>query len=114
MTQGDNYMDEPRDCTRCGESYRLTRDKPGKIDVCHRCGSMTETTARVGGNMIWDGKHTPEIEIKPMRDARKFNSKTRRLGAGVTASLCVSKKQAESDLFSNGQWMKDESLEGDE
>lgn len=106
-------MESVRECSRCGGSYRLTRDKPGKIDVCHQCGSITETTARVGGNMVWDGKQAPEIEIKPMKDAVKFNSKTRRLGAGVTASLCVNKKQAESELFRNGQWMSDEVLKKD-
>jgi hypothetical protein len=74
---------------------------------------MTETVSRVGGNMIWDGKHAPEIEIKSMKAAKRFASKTRRLGAGVTASICVSKKQAESELFRNGQWMKDDTMEAD-
>lgn len=106
-------MEASRECSRCGGTYRLTRDKPGKIDVCHRCGSITETEARVGGNMVWQGKHAPEIEIKPMRAAQRFASKTRRLGAGVTASMIVSKKQAESELFHNGQWMKNDPLEGD-
>jgi hypothetical protein len=103
-------MKEIRECSRCGAEYRLTRDKPGKIDVCHQCGSITETEARVGGNMIWSSKHAPELEIKPMKEAQRFNSKIRRLGAGVTASIIKNKKGAERELFRNGQWMKDDPL----
>lgn len=105
--------EELRRCTQCGDKYRLTRDKPGKIYLCWGCGARTETEARVGGNMVWTGKQAPEIEIKSMKEAKKFAAKTRRLGAGVTASLCVSKKKAESELFRNGQWMKNEPMEGD-
>ena len=104
---------EPRECVDCGDEYKLTPDKPGKINQCHQCGAKSETTARVGGNMIYDGKQAPEIEIKPMTEAKKFNAKTRRLGVGVTASICVSKKQAEQDLFRNGQWLKDDPITGD-
>lgn len=104
---------EPRECSKCGNEYHLTRDKPGKIDQCWKCGAASETEARVGGNMIWLGKQAPEIEIKSMAEAKRFNAKTRRLGAGVTASLCVSKKRAEKEMFQNGQWIKDDSLEGD-
>jgi hypothetical protein len=100
-------------CRQCGSKYRLTRDKPGKIYLCWGCGSRTETEARVGGNMIWEGKQAPYIEVKPMKEAQRFASKTRRLGAGVTASLITRKKQAEQELFRNGQWMKDDSLETD-
>ncbi len=85
-------MNETRECSRCGDKYRLTRDKPGKIDVCHRCGAITETESRLGGNMVYDGKHAPEIEIKPMREAKRFNSKTRRFGAGVTSCFVPNKR----------------------
>lgn len=101
---------DSRICVDCGSDYKLTAKKPGKINQCHQCGSKSETTARVGGNMIFTSKHAPEIEIKPMTEAKKFNSKQRRLGAGVTASICVNKKQAEQELFCNGQWMKDDPI----
>jgi hypothetical protein len=110
MKGKSEMSDEVRECTICGREYVLDRNKPGLINQCWDCGSLHETTARVGGNMIYTSKQAPEIEIKPMREARKFNRKTRRLGAGVTASLCVSKKKAESELFHNGQWMSDEPL----
>ena len=102
--------DNSRTCSDCGDEYHLTRDKPGKIYQCWSCGSKSETTERVGGNMIFTSKHAPEIEIKPMDEARRFNSKTKRLGAGVTASIIKSKKGAERELFHNGQWMKDDPL----
>jgi DNA-directed RNA polymerase subunit RPC12/RpoP len=101
---------DTRSCADCGNNYKLTLAKPGKVNQCHQCGSRSETMARVGGNMVYTGKQAPEIEIKPMADARRFNNKTRRLGAGVTASLVTRKKEAEQDLFRHGQWMKDEPL----
>lgn len=101
---------DTRTCVDCGDEYKLTAKKPGKINQCHQCGSLSETTVRVGGNMIFTSKHAPEIEIKPMDEAQKFNSKTKRLGAGVTASIIKNKKGAERELFRNGQWMKDDPL----
>lgn len=91
----------------------VTPNKPGKINECHQCGAVAETEARVGGNMVWEGKQAPYIEVKSMKDAKKFASKTRRLGAGVTASLVQNKNVAERSLFRNGTWMSDDSLEGD-
>jgi hypothetical protein len=110
LTVKGEFMLVPQDlraCSDCGDEYRLTPTKPGKVNQCHQCGSKSETTARVGGNMIYTSKQAPEIEIKSMTEAKKFNSKTRRLGAGVTASLVTSKKGSERELFHNGQWMGD-------
>lgn len=101
---------DTRECVDCGDEYKLTPSKPGKVNQCHQCGAKSETTARVGGNMIYTSKQAPEIEIKPMEEAKRFNSKTRRLGAGVTASIVVDKKGAERELFRNGQWMKDDPM----
>jgi len=100
-------------CVHCGKEFEPSQNKPGKVNECWQCGSKTETTARVGGNMIWLGKQAPEIEIKSLQAAKKFASKTRRLGAGVTASIVANKKGAEKELFKNGQWMKNDPLEGD-
>jgi DNA-directed RNA polymerase subunit RPC12/RpoP len=100
-------------CVHCGREFEPSQNKPGKVNECWQCGSKTETTARVGANMIWTGKQAPEIEIKSLASAKKFAAKTRRFGAGVTASIVVSKKKAESDLFRNGQWMSDESIRED-
>lgn len=100
--------DEIRECSICGREYFLDRNKPGLIHQCWDCGASHETTARVGGNMIYTSKQAPEIEIKSMHDAKKFNRQTRRLGAGVTASIIANKKKAESDLFSQGTWMRND------
>jgi hypothetical protein len=105
--------DDIRECSECGARYRLTRQKPGRIDQCDRCGQRAGEVERVGGNMIWHHKTGPEIEIKSGTAARDFAAKTRRLGAGVTASLCESKAGAEKELFKHGQWMSTEPLKGD-
>jgi hypothetical protein len=101
-----------RECAECGNRYRLTQDKPGKINVCGDCGRAGEVE-RAGGNMIWHHKTGPEIEIKSRSQAEAFAGKTRRLGAGVTASLTQSKTAAEAELFKNGQWMKTEPMKAD-
>ena len=100
-------------CIHCEKEFQPSQQKPGKVNECWSCGLTHETTARVGGNMIWLGKQAPEIEIKSMKAAKKFASKTRRLGAGVTASIIANKKGAEKDLFRNGQWMKNDPMSGD-
>lgn len=102
---------ESRTCIDCGNNYTLTMSKPGKVNQCHQCGSRSETTARVGGNMIYTSKQAPTLEIKSMAAAKRFNSQTRRLGAGVTASIITNKKKSENELFRNGQWMLNEPME---
>jgi hypothetical protein len=97
-------------CRDCGEEYRLERDKPGYATQCWDCGAKSETTAKVGGNMVYTSKQAPELEIKSMAEAKKFNRQTRRFGAGVTASLVVNKGAAERSQFKHGTWMKDDSL----
>lgn len=102
-----------RQCDDCSEEYKLTSDKPGRINQCGECGESTELDGeeRLGGNMIWTGKQAPEIEIKPISRAQDFADKTQRFGAGVTMSICESKGAAERSLFSQGQWMSTESLQ---
>lgn len=104
--------DEIRECSECGARYRLTRQKPGRIDQCGACGQRAGEVERVGGNMIWHHKTGPEIEIKSRSAAQAFAATTRRLGAGVTASLCQSKAGAEKELFKDGQWTPAVPLKG--
>ena len=105
----------PRICIDCGEEFKITLDKPGRINQCAECGESTELDGeeRLGGNMIYTGKQAPEIEIKPISRAQDFAGKTQRFGAGVTMSICESKGAAERSLFSKGQWMSTESLRKD-
>jgi hypothetical protein len=102
--------DEMRECSDCGEKYRLTRDKPGKIDVCGKCGLKAGEVERLGGNMVYTHKTAPALEIKPLSEAEAFARKTRRFGAGVTQSLCESKGRHEKTMFKDGTWMKNEPL----
>lgn len=97
-------MNQKKECTDCGEEFYPYKDKPGKIGQCPECGQKTEDhtiTAygekfeRYGGNMIYLHKTGGQIEIKGMSQAKQFASQTRRLGAGVTASLTESKNYAE-------------------
>lgn len=43
--------------------------------------------------MVWHHKTAPELEIKPMSDAKDFASKTRRFGFGTTMSITQQKEK---------------------
>jgi len=64
-------------CRDCGEEFRFTKNKPGYVNQCEDCATDVE---RVGGNMIWSHKTAPEIEIKPMEQAKAFAKATKRFG----------------------------------
>ena len=63
------------ECVKCGSLFESSTRKPGKVNECWTCGSRSETTARVGGNMVWDGKRergtfphsrlTPDVAAMP-------------------------------------------------
>jgi hypothetical protein len=78
-----------RTCSRCQREFVLKPGKPGLIHHCPQCS--TETVELLGGNMIYQHKTGGYIEVKPLEEARRFAKKTKRLGAGVTASITESK-----------------------
>jgi hypothetical protein len=86
-----------RTCVVCESEFQLTADKPGKINECPAC---SRDVPRVGGNMVWAHKTAPELEIKPMAEARRFASRTRRFGAGVTA--CLTERREDSGKDGSG------------
>jgi predicted nucleic acid-binding Zn-ribbon protein len=91
-----------KECTDCGEEFRPGTDKPGLLGQCYRCGARAERerdVVKLGGNMIYEHKTGGYIEVKPMAEARAFNRATRRLGAGVTRSIAVSKLRIETEEF---------------
>ena len=96
-------------CRECGITFTLYPKKPGFIDQCASCGTMEEDRQtesgieRLGGNMVYLHKTGAQIEIKPMSEARKFSSKTRRFGAGVTMSLTESKYAHEKVIEGEGR-----------
>lgn len=97
-------MPDPKECVNCGEEFYPKRDKPGKIDECWTCGRKSEKDiVKLGGNMIWEHKTAPTIEIKPLSEARSFAKKTRRFGAGVLASITQPKMTDEERADANKQ-----------
>lgn len=42
--------------------------------------------------MVWEHKTAPELELKPMQEAKKFARKQERFGAGVTKCLTEPKE----------------------
>lgn len=103
-----------RQCIRCGVEYTLYPKKPGLITECTECGRNSELgIEQLGGNMIYSHKTGATIEIKPMSEAIEFAKKTRRLGAGVTASLTQSKLKAEREVHGRGTRWNGTTLKGD-
>ena len=88
-------------CRDCGNLFSLYKGKPGYVNQCGPCGERTEDESgeeRLGGNMIYLHKTGGQIEVKPLRKAKIFAAQTRRLGAGVTASLTQSRLAAEKQI----------------
>jgi len=77
-------------CKTCGEDFYSDQNKPGYINVCYDC--TTEDVEKLGGNMIYEHKTAPGLEIKPISKARGFAKMTKRFGAGVTCSLTTSRE----------------------
>jgi hypothetical protein len=85
-------------CRYCEEPFKPMPNKPGRIDVCYKtdCQEQDEKEMpepdRLGGNMIWNHKTAPEIEVKFLVEAKDFAKKTKRIGAGVVRSMTESKE----------------------
>lgn len=81
-------------CRNCGEEFVPRPNKPGYVDQCENCAT---DVPKLGGNMIWSHKTAPDLEIKPLAQARQFAKLQARIGAGVTRSLIQSKITNEMD-----------------
>jgi len=81
-------------CRDCGEEFQFKRDKPGYVNQCEDCAEDVE---RVGGNMIWSHKTAPEIEIKPMEQAKQFAKASKRFGVVSTSVLMRTGGQLKED-----------------
>ena len=77
-------------CRTCGEEFNTYPGKPGFVDQCEDCAN---DTPKVGGNMIWNHKTAPYIEIKSMKEAVRFAKSQQRFGAGVTKCITESKEK---------------------
>jgi len=78
-----------RDCNK--EFTEKLPGTPGFRNQCPTCSLSQSEPEPIGGNMIWDHKTAPYIELKPMSQAKIFAAQTKRFGAGVTACLVESK-----------------------
>jgi hypothetical protein len=78
-----------RACIECGLDFVLKPNKPGLVGTCPDCS--TETVEQIGGNMIWEHKTAPMLEIKPVGEAEAFARKQKRFGAGPLRSIVTSK-----------------------
>jgi hypothetical protein len=77
-------------CRDCNQEFHPYPGKPGYIDQCEDC---QRDVPKVGGNMIWDHKTAPYIEVKSMKQAKQFANLQKRFGHGVTKSICESKEK---------------------
>jgi hypothetical protein len=86
-------------CHICETEFLLLPDHPGLATKCRECQDKGADTPRVMGKLAWSGKHSFELEITANREeAIWFNNAQKRLGAGVTRSLCEPKEPRESAL----------------
>lgn len=78
-----------KSCKDCGEEFNWYPGKPGYINQCEEC---SDDVPLQGGNMIWDHKTAPYIEIKPMKDALIFAKQTSRRNCGPLTSIVQRKE----------------------
>ena len=85
-------------CIKCQAEFVSFHGKPGLIGECERCGRKTAKARdpeMLGGNLVWSHKTAPELEIKTLKEARRFARLTARFGAGVTKCLVEAKEPAQ-------------------
>lgn len=76
-------------CKDCSKDFIWFKGKPGYINQCVDC---SDDVLHLGGNMIWDHKTAPYIEIKSMTDAIIFAKKTSRRNCGPLSSIIERKE----------------------
>jgi len=83
-----------RECRNCGELYDPAHKAKGYIYLCEECSG--NDVERTGGNMIWEHKTAPYIEIKPMGEAERFAKKQVRTSASSPLlSMCEARYSKE-------------------
>ncbi|MDE2100014.1 MAG: hypothetical protein KGL39_22360 [Patescibacteria group bacterium] len=88
-------------CKHCSKEFKPFPGKPGYINECPGC--VKGDVEKLGGNMIWSHKTAPEIEIKPLNEAKRFARKTRRIGTTVTQSLVTTQSTTPQDAAANSK-----------
>ena len=78
-------------CRDCGKEFTEILGKPGFMNQCQECSLFQSEPEPIGGNMVWEHKTAPRLELKPLSAAVAFAKQTERYGAGVTKCLVESK-----------------------
>lgn len=84
-------------CRTCGEEFISYPNKPGYINQCTDCA---EDVPKLGGNMIWEHKTAPYIEIKSLQEAKRFAKLNKRNCCGPLSSIIVPKEPKTEANFS--------------
>jgi hypothetical protein len=83
-----------RECRHCGTSYDTRTKTKGFIYLCEECSAPDVELH--GGNMIWEHKTAPYIEIKPLGEAERFASKqVRSSAASPLRNMCQARYSRE-------------------
>lgn len=59
-------------CRDCGEEFIEVPGKRGYRNQCPECSEKQAEPELLGGNMIWDHKTAPYIELKTLSKAQSF------------------------------------------
>ena len=78
-------------CRDCGRNFQPFHGKPGFINQCEECATDVPL---IGGNMIWEHKTAPGIEIKPLVEAQVFARAQRRSSASSPLRSIVQGREA--------------------
>jgi hypothetical protein len=78
-----------RDCSNEFDPKTTAGRQYGYVNQCNDCADPEKEVERLGGNMIWEHKTAPTLEIKPMCKALSFANNQKRIGAGVLANICT-------------------------
>lgn len=66
-------------CRDCGkEFFEKPSGSRGYRNQCTACAIDQQEPEPTGGNMVWDHKTAPYIELKPMSRAQAFNAMANR------------------------------------
>jgi hypothetical protein len=83
-----------RECRHCGNSYDTRSKTKGFVYLCEECSAPD--VEPLGGNMIWEHKTAPYIEIKPMGEAERFAAKqVRTSAASPLLNMCQARYSKE-------------------
>lgn len=91
-------MSDVKQCVHCGAEFKLYHGKPGKVNECDLCAD--EPVVKYTGNMIYDHKTGPSIQINKDPELTKYingATKLRNKGSNLGNNLKVNSAKAKSN-----------------